>query len=622
MPATAAPPTSPPAKPEALAPRRRLVFFGSIFLVALALRFAYVVEIWPHPAAQLPILDAEAYRKTALEIRAGDWLGDSVYYLDPLYPFFLAAVYSVVEPDTRGVLLAQAFLDSLSVLILMFVARRVFGDRAAIAAGALAATCSLFFYYDGLLQKEALMIFLMVSALALSLRAAASDRPLAWLPAGLLVGLAALTRGNSLLFAPALLLWIGFAGHGSLPRRALAALLFGVGVASILLPVAVRNQLVGGDLVLLNSQAGQNFYIGNFRGNATGAYVAPPFLRPNPEVEEQDFANEARRRTGRDDLTPSQISSFWMREGLAEIAADPGHFVRHLGRKLLVFANRYEIPDNSSLEYFQRHVSRLLNGPFPGWALVFPLAIAGMWLGRRNRLAWIPMLFFASYTAGLLLFFNLSRMRLPIVPVAIVFAGFALVELFERGRRRDLRGLAVPIALLLALVPLTRLDLPRQPLNIRYFNLGTGFLRRSEAAWTEGLARREAGDEVGAREAFARALEARSHAENEFARGLAEFPTFERLRSALRVSMHHHVLALELLEEDRRALEAALALTTRFDRFPPGFVELGQAYERLGESERARAAFRRALRLAPGNAEAAAGLARLEPAVETIPAND
>ncbi len=622
MSATAAPPTSPPAPPGALSPRLRRVLFAAIVLLAAALRVAYVCEIWPHPAAQLPILDAEAYRRTALEIRAGDWLGDSVYYLDPLYPFFLATIYAFVEPDTRGVLLVQALLDSLSVLILMTVARRLFGDSAALATGVLAATYSLFFYFDGLLQKEALMIFLMVSALALCLRAAEREGPLAWLPAGIFVGLSALTRGNSLLFAPALLLWIAVAGRGALPRRALAGLLFCVGVAAVIAPVTLRNLVVGGDLVLLNSQAGQNFYIGNFRGNATGAYLAPPFLRPNPEVEEEDFANEARRRTGRDDLLPSEISSFWLREGLAEIAADPARFVRHLGRKLLVFANRYEIPDNSSFEYFQRFVSDLLKWPFPGWGLVFPLALAGMLLGRRNRLAWIPLLFFVSYTAGLLLFFNLSRMRLPTVPVALLFAGHALAELVARGRRRELRGLVVPIALALAVVPVTRLDLPRQPLNIRFFNLGTAFLRRSEAAWSEALARREAGDDAGARLAFDRALEARRHAEAEFARGLAEFPDFERLRSALRVSLRTHVIALEQLGRDAEALDAALALTARFDRFPPGFVALGEAHERLGQREAARAAFRRALRLAPANPEAAAGLARLEAAVEPGTAND
>ena len=69
-------------------------------------------------------------------------------------------------------------------------------------------------------------------------------------------------------------------------------------------------------------------------------------------------------------------------------------------------------------------------------------------------------------------------------------------------------------------------------------------------------------------------------------------------------------------------LEAALALTTRFDRYPPGLIELGEAYERVDRADEARAAYRRALRLAPGDPEAAAGLARLESAVEPAPSND
>jgi len=593
-----------------LDPRVRLALFAAIFLAALALRVAYVFEIWPHPAARLPILDAEAYRRIALEIRAGDWLGDAVYYLDPLYPFFLAAIYAVVEPDSRGVLLAQALLDSVSVVLVIQVARRVFDDRSAFAAGAIAASYSLFFYYDGLLQKEALMVFLLLCALLLSLRAAEGSRARAWLPAGVFVGLAALTRGNSLLFAPALLAWIALRGGGGPRRRALAALCLSAGIASIILPVTVRNQVVGGDLVLLNSQAGQNFYIGNFRANRTGAYLAPPFLRPNPEVEEEDFAAEARRRTGRDDLRPSEISRFWMREGLSEIAADPAHFVRHAAKKLLVFANAYEIPDNSSFEYFRENVAPMLRLPFPDWGAVFPLALAGLWIGRGRRLAPILVLFFVSYTAGLLLFFNLSRMRLPVVPVAIVFAGHALVVLAARIRGRDLRAVVVPAAILLATIPITRIPIPHQTLDVRHYNLGTAFLRRSESAWRDGLASQRDGDAQAARADFDRSLEARAHAEAEFVRGLERFPDYERLRAALRNSMRARIAALERLDRDEEALDAALALTTRFDRFPAGFVDLGRAYERLGRPDLARAAFQRAARLAPANAEARAGLAR------------
>lgn len=608
---------SPRAAHPLLSPRVRVATFTAIFLVALALRTEYVFEIWPHPAAQLPILDAEAYRATALEIRGGDWLGDAVYYLDPLYPFFLAGVYTIVPPDTRGVLLVQALLDSLSVMFVMLIARRVFGDRSAVAAGLLAAAYSLFFYYDGLLQKEALMIFLLVAGLHACVRAAESERTRAWLPAGGLIGLAALTRGNSLLFAPALLLWIGLRGRGTPGTRALAALCFTLGVAAAVLPVTLRNWVVGHDLVLLNSQAGQNFYIGNFRANQTGAYLAPPFLRPNPEVEEQDFAAEAKRRTGRSDLAPSEISSFWLREGFAEIAADPAHFVAHGAKKLLVFTNEYEIPDNSSFEYFQRNVAPMLNLPFPGWGLVLPLAAAGMWLARNRPLAWIPMLFFASYTAGIVLFFNLSRMRLPVVPVAILFAGFALAEVHARLRARELRSLIVPVAIALALVPLTRVPLPHQPLNVRHYNLGTAFLRRSEAAWQEGLALRAAGDPVAAQAAFTRSLAERGNADGEFARGLAQFPDYERLRSALRNSLLARIVALEALELHGPALDAALDLTARFERFPGGWVRLGLAYERLERPTLAARAFARAQALDPDNAVAAAGLARLSPELES-----
>ena len=609
--------SSPSVAHPPLDPRVRCVLFAAVFLVAIALRVEYVCEIWPHPAAQLPLLDAEAYRKIALEIRAGDWLGDAVYYLDPLYPFFLAAIYSIVEPDTRGVLLVQALLDSLSVVFVMLIARRVFGDRSAFAAGVIAATYSLFFYYDGLLQKEALMIFLLVAGLYAIVRAAESDRARAWLPAGGLIGLAALTRGNSLLFAPALLLWIAVQGRGTRRARGLAALCFTLGIAAAVLPVTLRNFVVGHDLVLLNSQAGQNFYIGNFRGNRTGSYLAPPFLRPNPEVEEQDFAAEAKRRSGRSDLAPSEISSFWLREGLAEIAADPAHFVAHTARKLLVFMNAYEIPDNSSFEYFQRNVAPMLNLPFPGWAFVLPLSLAGMWMARKRPLAWILILFFISYTAGLLLFFNLSRMRLPVVPVAIGFAGFALVECFERLRARDLRSLAIPAALALALVPVTHIALPHQPLNVRYYNLGSAFLTRSEAAWKEGLALRSAGDLVAAQAAFTRSLTERSRADGEWARGLDQFPSYERLRSALRNSLLARVVALDALELYGPALDAALDLTARFDRFPGGFVRLALAYERLHRPSLAERAFARAQKLDPDNAAAAAGLARLKAELES-----
>lgn len=583
----------------------------SVGLLAFGLRAAYIAQVWAHPAVRVPVIDAEAYRLRALQILEGDWLGSAVYYLDPLYPFFLAAIYAFLPPDSMGVLLVQAALDSVSVVLLMTLARRVFDGPTALGAGLLAATYEPFFFYDALLLKAPLMIFLIVVALCFVTRAAERDRLSSWWPAGFFLGLAALTRGNSLLFAPVLGAWLLAFGQGDVRRRALAVGVLGLGLVCAIAPVSLRNYLVGDDLVLLNSQAGQNFYIGHFEGNDTGAYRAPPFLRPNPVFEEEDFAREARRLTGQD-MKPSEISSFWLSQGLDAIAADPVRFLRHSLQKTLVLFNHYEIPDNASMEYFETEVSPMLALPFPGYALILPLSVGGLLLSYRRPLCVVLALFVFSYSAGILLFFNLSRLRLPIVPVLILFAAYALVTGIERLRTRNARGLAVPVMAVAAFFGITQLDLVHQNLNVRYLNMGVGFLERSERSWAESRALQAAGDPAGAARAVERAFDDRGLAEAQFERGLEHDPDYRRLAEALRHSMLTRVLHLNELDRSAEALEAAIVLANRYPDEASGFVVLGRAYERLDRLGPARNAYQRALRIDPGNLAARRGLHRIQ----------
>ena len=599
-------------EPNVLAKSRlaRTPVILAIGLVALFLRVIYIIEIWPNAVARLPMIDAEAYRARALEILGGDWLGASVYYLDPLYPFFLAALYTVIPPDSMGILIAQAFLDSLSVMLIMLIARRVFDDRTAFIAGVIAASYKLFFYYDGLLLKAPLMIFLMVSALYLVTRAADQARVRAWFPAGLLVGLAALTRGNSLLFVPGLLIWLLGFGQGTRRVRLVSALVFGLGLATAILPITLRNYVVGDDVVLLNSQAGQNFYIGNFHANDTGAYLAPPFLRPNPKVEEADFKNEAQRISGRE-MKPSEVSNFWLRRGLEEIASDPPHFIKHTFRKAMVFLNHYEIPDNSSYEYYQLRVSKMLNLPFPSFAWILPLGLCGMFLSRKRPLAVVLILFFFSYASGLLLFFNLSRMRLPVVPVVILFAAFFLGHLWNLVRKRELKQLVVPGLALAVLYPITLMDVIHEEMSVRYYNHATGFLTLSKQRWSEGNAFADQGDNANSRDSYTESFRQRSLGEKELLQGLKEFPNYGRLKLALRGSMMKRIKQLENLGLNEQALEHALQLTRVFVGFSEGYLRLGSAYERLGRRNLAGKQYLRALKLEPGNKAATAGLERI-----------
>lgn len=558
------------------------------------------------------MIDAEAYRARALQILDGDVLGDAVYYLDPLYPFFLAGVYALVSPDGIGVLLAQAALDACSVVIVMLIAQRVFDARTALAAGCLASTYSIFFYYDALLLKAPLMIFLMVMALFLITRAADHERPIEWLPAGFFLGLAALTRGNLLLFAPALALWLLAKGRGDFGKRFVCTVVLTVGVCSAILPVTARNYFIGDDLVLLNSQAGQNFYIGHFEGNNSGVYQAPSFLRPNPVFEESDFASEARRRSGVD-MKPSEISNFWMKEGLGAIAADPGRFLRHSARKILVLLNGYEIPDNASFEYFRQEVGGLIALPFPGYAFILPLSVAGLLMSWRRPLAVVLGLFVVTYSAGIVLFFNLSRLRLPIVPALIVLAAFALVQMTRGIQLREWTSLVAPVIALAVLVPVTRLELTNQSLNVRYVNMGVGFLTKSEGLWSEAAGLREQGEEGAAMPLIEASFENRAYADAQFIRALEITPDYHRALRALRTSRVTQAILLEHLDRIPEFMAAARGLVQAYPNFVGSYVLLGKAEVKSGRANAARRAFSRALELQPNHAESRRHLEALAP---------
>jgi tetratricopeptide (TPR) repeat protein len=100
----------------------------------------------------------------------------------------------------------------------------------------------------------------------------------------------------------------------------------------------------------------------------------------------------------------------------------------------------WEGPERSNEKYIYFFWDRFGLGkvPMPGFWLVSPLALAAMarlW-PRRRELA-LLYLFVAAYMVGVVAFFVVARLRLPVVPVLIVFAAWAAVDLVAsaRGRR-------------------------------------------------------------------------------------------------------------------------------------------------------------------------------------------
>jgi hypothetical protein len=409
-------------------------------------RLAFAVQYTRVPLGRYAWVDESSYWTWAQAILQHGWWPLRPFYQDPFYPYWLACLMRVVGPDVAVLRLASAGNGALTPLAVAWAGRIGLGRAEGLIAGWATALYGPLIFADGSLEKEGLATFCTALALGLMAHMSRSDR-LTWAGiAGMAWGIVGLLRSNALIIAPLGAAWL-------LVRPAVpettdrgagwkAASAYLAGFLLVVLPVAAINATVSNPHELMGTtwQLGPNFYIGN-GPEATGTYVAPPFVRGHPAYEAGDYAAEAMRRAGHP-LSPGQVSRFWLGEGLKRWGNAPLASLHLLVRKLSLLTHRAEIPDNQDIEFV-----RIVAAPALGWGIitfgiVFPLAVVGLTRAPRTRFWWFLVL---STGLGLLatsLFFVVGRYRVPWVPGLILLASAGLVDLARLARLGEWRAFA------------------------------------------------------------------------------------------------------------------------------------------------------------------------------------
>ncbi len=309
-----------------------------LFLAAVfALKLLVVWELKDHPLLRPDAgLDTTAYVTLAQRVLRGDLaLGPGLYFVSPLYIYFLSAALALFDSFTAARVL-QIGLGTASVAAIFVAAHEWFGRRAAWLASVFAAVTGLFTFYETLILQAAIDPFLTsaaLAALALGLRTDAASRPAWWLiAAGAFFGLGTLNRPNMLFGVLAVI------AACLLLRRFKPALFLVAGLAAGLAPVVVRNAVVAGEWTMVSSHGGLNLYIGN-NPEATGFYREVPGIRPSIEGQQEDTRRAAASALGRD-VSDAEASAYftsrattWMRQNPAA-AGEPvrPEVVLHLPR--------------------------------------------------------------------------------------------------------------------------------------------------------------------------------------------------------------------------------------------------------------------------------------------------
>lgn len=412
---------------------------------ALALRLAHVFTIRGYPLFDVLPLDSDTYDQWAREIARGRLFRSAPFYQAPLYAYFLGALHAVTRGDLLIPRIANAFFGAIQVALVIRLGSTLFDRKVGLLAGCMAAIYAPFLFEEGKVMKTALGLVLSTGTLVLIAEARRRASPMRTLfAAGIAGGAAALVRENFALVVMAFVVAIAWRERrGPWKGRAAAALFFGCMLA--ILPVTVHNFAASGEVIPLTSQAGQNFYTGNFRGNPHGGYLVPDFVRRNPRFEESDFAKEASRRLGWK-LKPGEVSHYWFREGLCEIGEDPLRFVRGIGTKLGLLLNDFEIPDDEDIRFFKQYAP-VLRLPLLTFAPIAILGIVGFFVHAfRRTLPYEIAVFVGVYAFSVALFFVFARYRLPLVAPFAVLAADRLLVLARAVRIKNWKMLGAHAA--------------------------------------------------------------------------------------------------------------------------------------------------------------------------------
>jgi tetratricopeptide (TPR) repeat protein len=584
----------------------------------IVVRFIYLLQIQNSPTFNAPLVDQEWHWKWAGDILGGSFLGGGAYFRAPLYPYFLAFLRLITDSSFFWVRFLQVLLSAGTAFILVKLAEKLFNRTTAVVAGLIYAFYGTLVYFDTTLLIPVLFIFLSVLGVYLLVAYRKSSFWLTWLATGLVLGLAAITRPNILAVIPFLILWAVLRDRAILSRsvRLKTAAIMVLGVILPIIPVTVKNVAKSGDFILISSQGGINFYLGN-NSDADGLTVVMPELDRTRLPGWQEFiptTNAIAERESRRGLSEGEISSFWTRKALNFISDHPGDFLVLTFKKFVYLISGFEHSNNADI-YFDRSESSLLSiliwrGPiyFP-FGLLLPFAFAGIWLYRKQTyVLWPVYIFLIAYALTVLAFFITARYRLPLVPFLILPAAAGAVRAVSVIRQRKSLEAAVAIVLLvvsLLVINRTYFDEGFSNQFQNYLNLGASFEKQGKLAEAEQQYRKaleyyphsgSAYNDLG----YVQMMQGKfDEAKGSLQTAMQYEPENPRIYKNLGLLMQRQGDRYGALNQFRLAVQKSRPKVTTREELGQYLLNIALTYDALGDTDSAQAYYRRSISTAP-----------------------
>ncbi len=386
-------------------------------------RSGFAYSIFSPPQAT----DLRTYMVLAEEIATGKFSGP-FYYQPFYYSVFLPVCRWLSGASVWGVVIIQAMLGAVTAMTAGLSGARAGGKIAGSIAAYLTALCTILIFYTPFHQIATLQTFNLAVMSYFAIRAFQSGKYRHCVGFALFAAIGNLTRGNIiLLFVPlCVALFIMYYKRFAMKKAVLSVLLCSSVFLVVESPFIIYNSVKLGRLSGPSTAADAVLALGNTPEAPPGG--REPGLPAGPMEYPQAYHIW---------MSDCQTVPVW-KKILNYLAQEPAAYLELTFRKLLLFWDAREIPNNVSLAG-EGSASKILELTIPP-GILLALGIAGMLLMvRKMRKApylalYITVIFYWGATAA---FYNLARFRAPILPEVAIFGGLFASEIVRRSRRDE-----------------------------------------------------------------------------------------------------------------------------------------------------------------------------------------
>ncbi len=449
----------------------RRSFIVLIFLAVLIPRMIYITEISASsPYFHNPVVDAGAYYSAAVYIlETGDWLGEGhvfnlrensripeslinpqrAYWVErpfwqpPLFFYWLALIFKIFGPSIWAALSLQAVLAALSGILLYSLCLYFFSHRTGLITVFLYALYGPLIFFTGELLIPVLFTFLILFMFYYFLVSMETFLLRHWIIFGIFFGLSMMTRPTIAVFLPIVIFWAVYKKRGQTQGPILTSTLVVVIAVISLFPMMtlIRNSSVSGENVMISTNSGINFYIGN-NENWKETYSIRPGHAWNKLTHEPLQADNSWT------TSQKQQNNYFLNQALNWILKHPGHFVLTAVEKAYLHFHGYELIRNVDLYHLSRYSVLLsillwkipfLHFPF---GLIAPFFLSGVFFlfGKKWK-DYFPLTAFLIVMSGvIILFFPASRYRVQIIPFMLMTAVYGLERMIHLFRTKKIQG--------------------------------------------------------------------------------------------------------------------------------------------------------------------------------------